>query len=110
MPWFERPSAINARISRSRGVSSSSGSTCRRAERQRFRDDGAVDDALAGRDALHRVEQLIDPADPLLHQVSGAFGLLLDESQRVFELQMLREHEDRGLGVARADLAGCTEP
>jgi hypothetical protein len=69
-------------------------------------DDTPVDDALAGCDALYGVEQLVDAADPFLHQVADSFGLGFDELERVVGLEVLREDEDGGAGVVRADLAG----
>jgi hypothetical protein len=59
MPWFERPSAISARISRSRDVSSSMGST-RRRRASSSSTTAPVDDALTRCDPLHGVEQLFD--------------------------------------------------
>ena len=74
MPWFERPSAIRARISRSRGVSSASGIDLA-AVGEQLVDDRPVDHALAGRHALQRVDQLLDAADAFLQQVADRLGL-----------------------------------
>ena len=40
------------------------------ASREELFDDRSVDDALARCDPVQRVEQLLDAADPFLHQVS----------------------------------------
>ena len=49
---------------------------------------------------------MFDATDALLHQIADAFGLLFDELQRVVGLQVLREDEDRGVGVSQTNFAG----
>ena len=109
MPWFERPSAIRARTSRSRGVSSAK-RIDPTAPGEQLVDDRPVDDALTGGDSLHGVEELLHTADSLLHQVADPFGPLLDEPERVGGLEVLREHENRRLRIPRTDLACRTQP
>ena len=108
MPWFERPSAISARISRSRDVSSSIGSTRRRRASRSSTTARSTTHSPAA-DPLHGVEQLFDPTDAFLHQIADAFGLGFDELERVVGLEVLREDEDGGARVARTDFAGCAQ-
>ena len=67
-------------------------------------DDRPVDDALTGPHALHGVDQLLDAAHPLLEEVADTLGALLDESQRVFGLEVL----DASLVIESEPGAGTT--
>ena len=68
MPAFERPSAMSARTSRSRGVSESSGP--RAAAGQQLRDDLGVEDRAAVRDPVDGVDEVGDVGHALLEQVA----------------------------------------
>ena len=68
MPAFERPSAMSARTSRSRGVSESSGP--RAAAGQQLRDDLGVEDRAAGRDPVDGVDEVGHVGHALLEQVA----------------------------------------
>src|SRR3954467_10028026 len=79
IPAFERPSAIRASTSRSRGLSSSSGSRARRAATSSWASAGAgglldepgVDDGCAVRDPLEGRDEVVDIGDAALQQVAG---------------------------------------
>ena len=80
------------------------------AAREELVDDRSVDHAFPGCDPFQSVDQLLDASDPFLHQISDSPRLLVDESQRVLGLEVLRQNEDGGLWIARADLTGGAEP
>ena len=69
MAVLPSPSAIRASTSRSRGLSRSSRVSGRVRVKQ-LRDDLRVDGRAAVRHPVQRVEELLDPADPLLEQVA----------------------------------------
>ena len=94
--WFERPSAISSSTSRSRGVSSSSGSS-RAAAADELRDDRRVERRAALGDAPHRGGELVDVGDAVLEQVADALGAVGEQLERVARLDVLREHEHAGL-------------
>jgi hypothetical protein len=109
MPWFERPSAIRAIISRFTWCELGDGIDPTPLGEQLV-DDGSVDDGLTGCDPLHSIEELLHAADTFLHQVADPFGPLLEEPHRVGGLEVLREHEDRRFRIARTNDACCAEP
>ena len=72
---------------------------------QELVDHGSVDDALAGRDPPHGVEELLHPADAFLHQVADAFRPLLDEPQRLSDArarQAVQARDDDPASFPRA--------
>ena len=101
---LERPSAISPSTSRSRGVSSSSGSS-RALAAEHLRDDLGVERRAAAADAAHRVGERVDVGDPVLEQVAEPLGALGEQLARVGDLDVLGEHEDADLGQLGADLA-----
>ena len=70
MATFERPSAISASTSRSRGVSSSSGPSSRCAEQ--LGDDLGVERGAALGDAAHGVDEVAHVGHAVLEQVADA--------------------------------------
>ena len=106
---FDRPSAICESTSRSRPVSSGSGSGLR-LRAHRLGDDGRVDDALPIDQPAHRVEQDRTFEDPLLEQIAHASRICLDEAHRIVGLDILRQHQRGRLRRGRLDLEGGDQP
>ena len=71
MPAFERPSAISASTSRSRGDRTSSGSSTPLGGDELL-DERGIDDRAALDDPLERVDELVDVGDAALQQVAAA--------------------------------------
>ena len=90
--WFDRPSAISARTSRSRSVRSSSGTRERRPTSTR--DDRRIDDRTSLRDPSDRVGEILEVGDPVLEQVADASGAIAHQAQRERRLHVLGEHQD----------------
>ena len=88
---FDRPSAIRARTSCSRSVSSASGSGSRGRRRASRRWSGRGRTPFD--DWLESVDEHGDVRHPLLEQIPGPLGVLLEETHRVARLQVLRQHE-----------------
>ena len=57
-------------------------------------------------DQLERGDELAYVGDPVFEQVSDAGGGALDERERVFDLDILREDDRRHVRVCAADLLG----
>src|SRR5215211_9075909 len=71
--------------------------------RQQRRHDDRVERRAAIGDAPDRRYELLDVADPVLQQVTGAFGGLGQELHRQPELDVLREHEHTDGGMLHPD-------
>lgn len=82
---------MRPKTSRSRSVSSASGSTRRR--RPTRRENRRIDHGLAFRDSAERVDEDRDGVDTLLQQVADPLGVLLEQPHRVARLDVLREDE-----------------
>ena len=102
IPRSVSPSAISARTSRSRGVSSSRGESgpCPADEPS---DELRVDDDPAFADTAHRVGQLTAVEHAVLEQVAAAFVAPLEQSERVLRFDVLREDENPDVRPARAN-------
>ena len=102
MAWFDRPSAIKARTSRSRSVRSSSGT--RAAPADEHGDDGGIDDRAALGDPPDGVGEVVEIRDPVLEQVADPAGSVAHQAQRERRLDMLGQDEDAdGCPMLRAD-------
>ena len=73
---------------------------------EQARHDLRVDHRAAGGDASHSVGQVVEPGDAFLEQVADPGRVLTDEVDRVARLDVLRQHEDRHLGLCLTNLAG----
>src|SRR4051794_32067001 len=102
MPALEKPSAMSARTSRSRGVSSRNGSLARGPDE--LRDDAWIQGGPAGGHPPDGVGELVGVRDAVLEEIADALGGLGDQVHGVGRLEVLREDEDRGARVSRADL------
>ncbi len=94
MPVFERPSAISASTSCSRGVSRSSGPS-RRLAREQLRHHLRVERGAAAGDPAHRLDELDDVQDAVLEQVAHAAAAVGEQLLGVGLLDVLGDHEDR---------------
>ena len=103
---FDSPSAINSSTSRSRGVSSSSGSSLRRRPTSCETTLGSSAEPPAG-DPLDRGDEVGQVVDPVLEQIADPLCALLQELERVALLDVLGENEHGGLRVLVADLLRC---
>ena len=99
---LDRPSATRASTSRSRSVSSASGSSRRRRPNSRATIVGSITRLALG-DPAQRVDEHRDVEDALLEQVADALGVLLEQPQRVARLDVLGEHQHADVGVLGAD-------
>ena len=68
-------------------------------------DDRRVDHALAFGDATEGVDEHRDIGDTFLEEVPAAFGLVLEQTQGVRGLDVVRQDEHSGLGMCGPDLA-----
>ena len=107
--WFERPSAMYSRTSRSRGE--------RPLERvvaavpaDELADDGRIECRAALGDPPHGGGELLDVGDAVLEQVADALGALGEKLHRVARLHVLGEDEHAGRLVVLADLLGRPQP
>ena len=75
MPLFERPSAISASTSRSRGRQLGKGIVAPPL-RDQLLDERRVDHRAAAGDPLERVHEVLDAPDPALEQVADALAAL----------------------------------
>ena len=100
-----RPSAIIARISRSRGVSFSSPGSCLARVGDELVDDARIDQRAAGDDLPQRASELVLVPDPLLEQVRPLGRAVLEQAHRVGRLRMLAEHDHADVGMRRPQLA-----
>ena len=75
----------------------------RRRRAQQVRHDRRVDDALARRDATHRIDDHAAVGHALLEQVADPRRVLLDQAHRVADVEVLRQHEDAGRRVLGTD-------
>ena len=107
MPALERPSAISASTSRSRGVSSSSGSLDI-PRRDELLNQSGVDDRSTTAYASHGVEELVELGDATLEQVADA-APAREQRHRVLHLHVCREDQDRRLRELLADRLRCLE-
>ena len=107
--WFERPSAISSSTSRSRGESSSSGSS-RRCLPDELADDGRIERRAALGDAPDGRGELLHVGHAVLEQVADALGALREELHRVARLDVLGEDEHAGGRVPLADLLRRAQP
>ena len=78
--------------------------------RDQVLDDRRVHDGAAVRNPAHRVEQRLGLADAVLEQVSPPGLPVLDQLQRIRQVEILGEHEHAHLGMGAADLLGGLEP
>ena len=92
MAWFERPSAIRARTSRSRSVRSSRGTCAPPADK--LGDHLGVDDRAALGDPPDGVGEVVEIVDPVLEQVADPTGAVAHQAQGEGRLDILREDED----------------
>ena len=101
--WFERPSAISSSTSRSRGVSSASGSSFRRRPTSC---ETIVGSSAEPPSPTRRTAAANSPTsdDAVLQQVADALGALGEEVERVLRLDVLREDEHAGRRMLLADL------
>ena len=99
-----RPSAISARISRSRGVRLLERGVLRPPHGQERIDDLRIDDRSSGGDLPHRSVQLPDVLQPLLEEVAATFRPVLQQRHRVDRVGMLAQHEHADLGMRRREL------
>ena len=103
--WFERPSAMYSRTSRSRGE--------RAPERviaampaDELADDGRIERRATLGDPPHRGGELVDVGDAVLEQVADALGALGQKIHRVTRLHVLGEDEHACRLVLLTDLLG----
>ena len=91
--WFERPSAISARTSRSRSVRSSSGTRARRRPTSWATTSGSITEPPF---AIRRigVGEVVEVVDPVLEQVADAARTVGHQAQRERRLDVLRQDED----------------
>jgi hypothetical protein len=87
MAMLERPSAISASTSSSRGVRAFS-PLCARSVQESI-DDGRVDDAFAGDDSGQGVDDDLDIIDAVLEQIAQVFGGVVDQAHRPFGFDVL---------------------
>ena len=106
---FDRPSAMSASTSRSRGVS--------RPKRyvpgplgEQLGDDLGVHDRAAGRHPADRVDELAHVHHPVLEQVADAATLVRQQLAGVERLHVLREHQDRKARHLLSSLDGRQQP
>ena len=85
IPWFDRPSAMSSRTSRSRGVKLGERIAVPPFREER-RDDDRVDGRPAFGDTVNGRDEVLHLADPVLEEVAGTF----DESA-LGSLRDLRE-------------------
>ena len=97
---FDRPSAISASTSRSRGVSRSTRLVA--APGHDRGDHLGVEDRAAGGDAAYAVDELGDVGDPVLEQVADRALAAGEQLAGVEVLDVLREHHHREAGSGRA--------
>ena len=109
IPRLERPSAISARTSRSRGVRASIGLRPATPADQSG-DDVWVQHGPARGHAPDRVDEGLDIADMMLEQVADALGSIGEKLARVMILQELRQHEYGDAGLSGADLTRGAQP
>src|ERR687892_2015268 len=74
------------------------------------RHDRRIDHAFAFVDPAERVRDDGNLRDPVLQEVSGALGGLLQQTGCVARVQIMRQDEDAGIRVAAADLLRRDEP
>ena len=103
MPAFDRPSAISASTSRSRGVSSSSGPSSRRL-REQLGDDLGVERGAAAGDPLDRLQEVGDVHDPVLEQVADPAAAVGEQLLGVGRLDVLGDDQHRRPGRLPAHL------
>ena len=107
MPAFDRPSAISARTSFSRGVSSSSGSSARRAATSSLTKVGSTTEPpLTIRPSVY---ELVDVRHPELEEVAAPLAAR-EKLHGVFHVHVRREDEDPSLGELVANRTGGLEP
>src|SRR4051812_8326455 len=61
-----------------------------------------VERRAAARDAVHRLDEAVDIADPVLQEVADALGRVGEQRLRVGGLDVLRQHEHAEPGLSRA--------
>ena len=107
IPLLERPSAMSAITSRSRGVSTSSGSSDA-AGRDELGDENRIHDRAAPHDPLQRLDEVIDVGDPALQQVAATFTAG-EQVHRVLDLDVRGQDQDGDVRELGADHAGRVE-
>ncbi len=91
MALLLRPSAINDRTSRSRGVSC--GERVRATARKQLLHHLGVEHGTAGGHPLQRIGQVVQGRDPVLEQVADAALAVGEQILRVCLLDVLRQHQ-----------------
>ena len=105
IPALERPSAIRASTSRSRGVSAGQAAGVA-AGAEELADHLRVEGGAAGGDPGQRVGELGHVGDPVLEQVADPGGAALQQPGGVPGLDVLGEHQHAGPGMPAAELDG----
>ena len=95
--WFERPSAISARTSRSRSVRSSSGT--RPPPADELGHDLRIDHRSPARDPADGFAEVVQVLDAVLEQVADATRPIGHEAHGEGRLDVLREDEDADVGA-----------
>ena len=102
MAWLERPSAMRARMSRSRVVRLVRALSSPR-RRSSCADDLGVDGRSAAGDAPQRVGELGDVGHPVFEQVADALGRVLEQVDRLPGFHVLGQDQHAGAGMFGAD-------
>ena len=107
IPALERPSAISASTSRSRGAEHVE-RIVRPAGRDELLHQRRVDDGAAAAERSQRLQELVDVGDPALEQVAAALPAG-QQVHRMLHLDVGRQHQDRDLGKLGPDDPGRVE-
>ena len=107
IPAFERPSAISASTSRSRGDRTSSGSAHAACGNELLHERG-IDDRGALDDPLERVDEILDVRDTALEQVAAPLAAR-EQRSRSLHLHVRGESDDGDVRKLLADRLGGFE-